>query len=390
MKAKKLINIVLYILFLFAIQEMALRYLFPLPDIENFDRSIYVNTGDNSSRPYARHQDWYWESSVDTTVVFHHDMNGYGFRDKEWKVKKSANRSRVLFVGDSFVEGIMAAQDETIGEGFLTKAGTQQYEVLNAGMLGMGLSEYLQLTADVTPAFKPDHIFFCIYANDLGEKPPVVPEYFLEPVYYNSYRPRLFEILRQTKKHGPVPFRWSKSKSLLPACPSPKNPWTSRESELSPQVKPNLAEAMKAGTFNPYRVNGILLEEKHLKNPPPLGETLPFLKYIGDKFNAKPVVVYIPSRNQITKHYYAFEKESCLQHCHDSLDLTRPAYQIHQQVLAKACAAVNLPFIDLSAFIRKQESKGNNLYWDYDEHMKGSGYRAIGGEVWRKWREFRR
>lgn len=386
MEVKNILKIALYILFLFVLQEVTIRYLFPLPEIENFDRSSYIKLDkSDSSRPYARHQTWHWQSSADTSAVFEHVMNRYGFRDKEWAIEKDENVPRFLFVGDSFVEGVMAKQGETIAEGFTQTADNQSIDIINAGILGVGLSEYLQLTADMVPIFKPDYVVFCIYANDLGKNAPIIPSHYLEPTFFNPYKPRVVEIIHQAKTHGPVPIRWTDSKALLPKVPSPNNPWTNKTAELSPQVTPQLAKAMQAGTFNPYRINGILLEEKYLKQAPALGEAIPFLQYTCSTFNTKPIIVYIPSRNQVTQYYYPFEKESSLQAFHDSLDLTTSLYQRHQRVIAAQCKQFQVPFIDLTPFIRQEESQGNHLYWNYDEHMKGRGYMLIGKAIRKQW-----
>ena len=121
------------------------------------------------------------------------------------------------------------------------------------GMLGTSLSAYTQLAADMVPLFKPDVAFLCIYANDLGKNRPVIPEKYLEPTYYNTFKPRLLEVLDQRKTYGPLLFRFFNApKSYFSPTPSKGNPWTEKEATLSPSVNPRLVSAMKAGTFNPY------------------------------------------------------------------------------------------------------------------------------------------
>ncbi len=77
--------------------------------------------------------------------------NGYGFRDSEWTVKKATGKRRCLFVGDSFVEGIMAEQDQTIPEYFKKASSEKNLEIINAGMLSVGMKQYLQFLADAVP-----------------------------------------------------------------------------------------------------------------------------------------------------------------------------------------------------------------------------------------------
>lgn len=332
-----------------------------------------------------RNQTWHWQSVADTTTVFEHYMNRYGFRDEEWFVKRKPGKQRIIFVGDSFVEGVMAEQDETITAGFKNAAG-QKYEVFNCGIVGVGLVSYLQLVADIIPIYQPDVVFFCIYANDLGEKEPVIPRFYLSPEYFDWYKPRLFELLNQMLTNGPILFRWhSDSKPYLAACPSEANPWTNHHDELQPHVSPWLAEAMKKGTFNPFRTNSLFKEEHFLKLSPRLGETILFLKFICTKYKVTPVIVYIPTRNQLTKYYYQFERELCQVKCPEPIDLTIEKYQLHQRVIARQCKAQNIPFINLIEIIREREAKGEHLYWNYEEHMKAKGYLLLGKAIWNEW-----
>ena len=384
MKRRKVLKFTLYLFGIFLFQEIIIRACFPLPEIMNFDRSNYqqINSKQRTT-DYLRHTPWYWESSVDTTTSFVHEMNEYGFRDATWSITKEKNKKRILFIGDSFVEGVMAQQHETI-TAHLNKLDTQNsFEFMNAGMLGMGISSYLQLLADVVPIYKPDVVFICIYANDLGQTTPQMPTHHLTPEYYNAYKPRIIEVLKQVKANGPVPFKWTQPKPYLPAVPKTSNPWTKNEQELKLHTTPKLANAMKSGTFNPHRTNGFLKEEHFLQLPPKLGQTFPFIEFIKKEYHVKPIVVYIPSRNQITNHYYKFEEALAKQYFSNTFDLTQPQYQIHQKQLAILCEKHQLPFIDLSLILKKEEASGNHLYWNYDEHMRSKGYQVIAKQLFK-------
>lgn len=376
----------IYLIFLLAVQEVALRIIFPLPEIKNLDRISYMESGKEGGR-YTRNETRFWQSSPDTTAIFEHEMNRYGFRDKEWKVAKTEGKKRVLFIGDSFVEGIMAEQDATIPAGFEEQVGPDQYEVFNAGMVGQGLDAYLQLAADLIPIFKPDVAILCIYANDPGQSEPAVPQYYLEPEYFNLYSPRFLTLLRESRQRGPLRAIWDgSSRAYLPSVPTPANPWTHNETALSPHVETEIAVEMKRGKFNPFRTNALAKEARFLKLPPKLGETIPFFQYTCQQNQAQPLVVYIPGRNQVTTSYYAYERKFCRIDCPDSLDLTRPEYQLHQRTIAGQCQRFGIPFIDLSPLIREEENKGNHLFWQYDEHMKGKGYLLLGKAIAERWK----
>lgn len=385
-KGRRWVLIPLYILCVFLFQEALFRFVFPVAEVSNLDRSIFWNVNPNNPKQsYQRNQSKYWQSSVDTVATFLHKMNLYGFRDTEWIVEKPVGKQRVLFIGDSFVEGAMAPQDQTIPQGFENSAGNQ-FEVMNAGMVGQGLVVYLQLVADLIPLYKPDVAVLCIYANDLGPNEPIVPKFYLKPEFYDLYRPRLFEVIHQLRNGNPILPRWAwEQEPFLPAVPLKTNPWTLNKKVLAPRIKKNLAVEMINGTLNPARTNGLFVEEHYLKSTPRLGETIPFFKYICAQNGIEPLVVYIPSRNQVTNHYLKFEREMCLVACHDSMELTSELYQLHQKIIAKQCSEFNVKFIDLTPEIKAKESSAVHLYWNYDEHMRGSAYSHLGGVIWKRW-----
>lgn len=385
---KRAFRIALYIIAVFLFQELVVRICFPVPEIANFDRANYLTlTQDGTSVQHTRDLTLSWQSSPDTTAIFSHYMNRYGFRDKPWKLKKPKGKKRIVFIGDSFVEGVMAAQGQTIPVGF-DQASGEAYEVWNAGLVGKGLNAYLQLTADMVPLFKPDVVFLCIYANDLGEKAPYIPPYYLEPTFFNFFTPRLIDFFREKKRRGSLRFRWhTQCIPYFSSVPDPGNPWSTKEGTLAPQVRPSLAKAMREGTFNPFLVNKLAKEEKHLKASPKLGDALPFFSDFCRRFHASPVIVYLPSRNQLTNYYLPFEQQYCLNQCPDSIELTAPAYHLHRQVIAAQCKQLNVPFIDLTPTLKKIETQGERLYWNFDQHMKRKGYMLAGKTIWEKWKQ---
>lgn len=87
----------------------------------------------------------------------------------------------------------------------------------------------------------------------------------------------------------------------------------------------------------------------------------------------------------MTRHYFPYELEMCRTRCQPEWDLTTAAYQVHQATIARQCQEFKLPFIDLNAAVRAKEAKGEHLYWNYDEHMRGKGYLFLGKTIWELW-----
>jgi len=384
-------NIALYVAGVLLFQEFVIRVCFPLPELSNLDRINYMVLMPSENHPaFLRDKNWYWESLPDTNAIFEHEMNRYGFRDKEWVVEKPAGKKRVLFVGDSFIEGVMAEQEETIPIGFNTAAG-DEYDVMNGGMMGVGLNSYLQFIIDMVPIYQPDVVFLVIFANDMPTKDPIIPSFRLEAAYYPFFKLRIWELIEQAIAGNPVTIRWSnKRESFLPAVSEPNNPWTKREQLLKPHVKQEIANAMKLGRFNCFKVNQIVKEQQVLQQPVSIKKPLKFLKNFLKNYDTEMVVFYIPARHQVTNYYYPFEKTFCQLECPPEMDLTGAIYQVHQKILGIDCKELQLPFYDLTELVKKAEASNNHLYWDYDEHMRGEGYLMLGKEIHERWKDLER
>lgn len=384
----KFTKIASYIFFLIFLQEVLFRVCFPVPEIKNLDRSNYSDIPNFISNEYLRDKKWYWQSQPDTNAIFTHHMNRYGFRGHEWKIAKSSNIKRALFIGDSFIEGIMAEQDETIPEVF-KRYSSNSFEVMNAGALGRGINTHLQTATDLIPIYKPDVAFLSIYANDLSDEKPYIPEYYLIPEYYKWYTPRLYVLIDQALNNTPILFRWhDNTQSFFSGAEKNEKELFTKEyrEKLLPHVTPELLKAVKNGTFVPYRIDALSKEVTHLSTLPQLGDAIPYFKYICNKNNVIPIVVYIPSRNQTTNYYLKYERELNLQYFKDTLDLTKPRYQAYQHALFRECEKHGVRFFDLTKTVKNEEAKNNHLYWNYDEHMKAKGYQVLGVTIWKKWK----
>ena len=79
------------------LQEIAVRVVFPLPEVSNFDRGAYSHMGftpDVEESTSLGHLSFRWASDPDG-FAFVHALNLYGFRDVEWRRAKPAGGSAV-------------------------------------------------------------------------------------------------------------------------------------------------------------------------------------------------------------------------------------------------------------------------------------------------------
>ncbi len=241
-------------------QEAVVRAIFPLPQVTNFNRvnyAAFAQAGAASflgQRQPAMHAAFLWNSKPDGASFVSH-LNLYGFRDRDWNLRPARGTRRVMFVGDSLVEGFMAADDATIPRGYEHAAG-RKTEAMNLGIGGNGIPEYLALIHDAVPLFHPQTLILVLYANDLptGESTALAAAPF-QPNESSAFAPRLVQTLARAVHHEPVPRRWHSPPVLFaPVVPDPLNPWTHPPPEFS-LVDPEIAEAMRTGGFNPFVVD---------------------------------------------------------------------------------------------------------------------------------------
>jgi lysophospholipase L1-like esterase len=377
-------KIIVYLLLVFLFQEVVFRIGFPIPELSNFDRSSFVlKIGQAGS--FVRNKSFNWWSLPDTVDPCRLDYNMYGFRGNEWVIKKRIGKKRILFVGDSFVEGIMAPQDQTIPNWFKAANLGPEIEVMNAGMLGTGMTQYLQFIADAVPIFKPDVVFLVVYANDFTSSDIEIPALNLKESYFDSSQPRALELLNQHRKSNPIPFRFSfQSNNLLPSANEPKFPFKDKLDEMYIHADSFLVENMLSAKFNPFKLNEMFRVERALREPANFLVPIDFFRYYSEKYGFEPIVVYIPSRNQVTHYYLQFDYRSSLKF-NRNISFTEPQYNGNQQQLGEICKTLGVKYYDLTSRIEEEESVGNHLYWNYDDHMRAKGYGIVGESIYREW-----
>ena len=250
-------------------------------------------------------------------VEFVHNLNLYGFRDKEWTVKHKLGKQRVIFVGDSFVEGFMASDEEVIPRGFMQAASAKNslFETLNLGVGASNIQKYYKLIGDVVPIFKPEHLFLVFYENDF----PVVPEFesaWLDPSFVPEYaqltQPRLLYIVDHIRANKMTPNIISaRTFPFIAPIPDPRNPWSLERNVMhfEKYVAPEIADVMKRGRFNPYAANSYVAKKNNLVKSFDIFPHLKNLKTFVENNSLKLFVVYIPYNHQVSDAYLLFDSE---------------------------------------------------------------------------------
>ena len=377
---------------LFAFQEALFRFVFPLAEVANFNRVDYsmlsldepgeaIQTLSNAA--------FSWASDPDG-AEFVHNLNLYGFRDSNWAVNGD---QRVMFIGDSFVEGFMAADDETIPAGFelASDEAGQPVEAMNLGTGAGGVKDYLALIGDAVPIFRPQTVILVMYANDFGGDSTIAVEQLgnaLIPGEASPFLPRLYVVVSKLVNGENVATRWHKKPfQFLPAAESARSPFSDKEftDYASGFVEPGILRSMQEGRFNPFVVNEYTNYRAYLPRTADLAGVIGRTRDYVDSFGAKLLVVHIPHKSQTSDYYLDFLKQ--YDEDKNPSSLMAEIYQLHADLLRKECEASNVPFLDLAVILREREASGERMYWDYDEHMKAAAYLLLGEEIYRFWRQ---
>lgn len=378
---KKQIFVVIFIGVFILLLELLMRFIFPVPEVENFNRINYQILDETAEEVgYLRNKTMLWKSIPDTNYAFEHQLNLYGYRDRNWSIDKS-KEERVFVIGDSFVEGMMSTADQTIPSTIesLANGSGKSWEVFNCGMMGIGLNEYMKFITDALPIFKPDKVILVIFSNDMPFMRPYVPQSMLNPKFHSFWKPRISTVVSAALSGDPLPSRFTSPKeSFYNATPSESNPWTYKELEFKDDVTPEIAQHMKNGDFNFFRRNWFLTEAQFLSSSIDVSQKIRFIKNYCDQYGSDLSIFYVPSRLQVSDYYYQFEKQYCLRKCPEFASLMGEPYQIHAKRLAEVCSQEGIAYRDLTPDVLEVESSGRHLYWDYDDHMKGKGYQFLG------------
>jgi lysophospholipase L1-like esterase len=392
---RKILFLVVYIGALFLFQEAVLRFFFPLPEIKNFNRYDYMPKWmslDSPQTKFIKNIRLVTKSEPDQITMIQR-LNAYGFRGQNWKIEKSAQQKRILFVGDSFTEGFLVKDDAVISERFKSAAAKQNrsVEVMNLGVIGSDMADYFHLLTDAIPMLEPDVLFLFMYPNDFtqyAEAQAFVTDFTtqhkkpLTPIRYSILKPRIIELSQMLWQKEMLPFRWPiKKVDFYHPISSPANPWNGHEAELDKMVTPPIAAAIKNAAFNPFIVGGPAYIKRILSIPYDMRMLFSFVQKHVHPFNTQLYVVYIPDRSQLTDYYRQFEAA----YAPKTFDLTGDAYQTLRYGLGNDCRELNIPFIDLYDLLKNEEGKGNHLYFQFDEHLSAEAHRLIGEAVFDAW-----
>lgn len=94
--------------------------------------------------------------------------NNYGFRDKKWIFKNEENKKKIAVIGDSIVSALGTHQNRRFTEILENKLikDKNKYQVLNMGINGQNVVNYINSTDSILEEINPDYIFLILSTTD--------------------------------------------------------------------------------------------------------------------------------------------------------------------------------------------------------------------------------
>lgn len=129
--------------------------------------------------------------------------NSYGFRTHEF-FPKAEETYRILLLGDSFVHGVNANQDETLAvklEQGLKKSLSRDVEVLSLGVSSYSGVRYAELMRLYLNQLDPDMVIVALDVSDLEEDVVRINHYRLDQDGYPLVLKNAEELMRTQGKH---------------------------------------------------------------------------------------------------------------------------------------------------------------------------------------------
>lgn len=384
-------------------QEVAFRLVFPIPETTRFNRIRYQLLAETDPRfqPLMKRGLVYdkirFESSPDGWSHLH-NLNRFGFRERDFAITPSPGRKRLLVVGDSVTEGQGAAASQTIPAQLGTLLGNG-YEVLNLGVVAATLDKVVQLSCDSTALLTPQTLVLVLNANDTVApldqyKTPSITELrvMLAKIVQDeadnkaeSRLPRFLAVVQRLVNQGPVYSRFfTKTIRYFAPTPDSTNPFKPDSPPL-PGLKPELENAMRAGQLNPWLIQQSELMPNMIRTDLTVRRSLELylrvIQQMCQSLNVKFVLAYVPSHGTVHPRYAQPLMDLKMPESIARSLSTDPEYKMQAIQIKAMCDRLNIPFVDTTPALVAEEAKGQPQFWAYDSHPRPEGYSTIAKQI---------
>jgi hypothetical protein len=311
-------------------------------------------------------------------------INREGFRDVDHAREKVDGVTRVLLLGDSFIEAMQVPLESTVSRRLQAELDPEgrSVEVISMGVSGFGTAGELLLYERYGRAYAPDVVILNFYAgNDVRNNSPVL-EPALRPVYAGDGSVERIVARRQPGEDGIVGrvLGWSQAYHFV----------RKRIITLNPRVA---AVLVRLGVMSPKALRGIPSvdgvpldywvfakgggahaaewEEAWQRTERLLDRLRSSVENDGARFMVSLATlrerIYPESWTAILDTYPAMQKTEW--------DLAAPEARVERW-----CREHDVPCVSLTAaFLTQRE--GTRLHWTYDGHWTAAGHAVAAGAI---------
>lgn len=301
-------------------------------------------------------------------------VNSMGLRDYEMSLAKAEGTKRILFLGDSFTQGIGVNLEETMVkklEGILNDGGGGQFETINGGIAASATVQELAFLENVGINFNPDLVIVNLNSSD-----------FLEEVASIKYSLQY--------EDGRMVFN-TRKKSYLPKF---LEKYLKNNSFFYQQLFKNRQKLWKLLGHPDYVNSGV-----DAKPGDPAHDLFAITREIGDRefeelFDQATarvsqisdflkdrdillLVVFIPHGHQISPSQWVSGRKV--------YQLTENEYPTRLNLrLAEFAKSKDIDFLDLSQKFKEHllASADDKIYFDYDGHLTPLGNRLAAQAIY--------
>jgi lysophospholipase L1-like esterase len=284
-------------------------------------------------------------------------INADGFRDSEHSPHKDAGIFRIMVIGDSFTFGQGVNLEDTYSkylERFINNKGINS-EVINCGVIGYGMWQYLEVLKRKVIPCKPDLVILGIFIDDittsfspyknLGNWPGTNPfAKDASDIMNRSYLWNFFENLNtifETKYRYRRGYQYLKGIEERKQATGPAHPETTWHQIMY----------------------GKLPKQTYLDFSQTLNEFIRTCEAV----NIQPLIVLIP----------------------DAAQLNEPERQAVNRFVEETCREIGVPLVDVTERFEREEDPRTLYLFPFDAHTSPKGHRLIAESILEKIRELR-
>ncbi|MFC1823762.1 SGNH/GDSL hydrolase family protein [Thermodesulfobacteriota bacterium] len=263
--------------------------------------------------------------------------NSHGLRDQEFSLSRPEGIKRILGIGDSFTFGYKVDLDECYLKQLQSRLNKNRYrwEVINAGVTGYNMWQYLAYFKHYGYKFEPDIVSIGVYFDDFYGDPPTIKQPSVHQRYHSLSSVRLNNFIRNTVDLMKIRYRY-----LFEAK------WLRSIEDRRLYIERTQYNLL---------LNGSSKEELYDNFEQRLQE----FAEIAKERNIYVIVIFIP----------------------DIIQVHNPKFQAVNKALESMCRKLEVEFLDITPFFEAIPDIKSLYLLPHDAHTSPKGHRIIAREV---------